>query len=220
MSLRIVLVEDHTLVRSATKALLDRTPGLEVVAEADTRGAALQAVEAFRPDLVITDIRLKDSNGIELTLDLKARYPAVRTLVLTAYPYEQYLRAMMRAGASGFLLKEATAEELLAAVRDIAEGRPAISGELRARMDAAGPYPEEQHLSRTLTARELEVLELLQVPLNVAEVSERLNISRKTVYAHLSHIQSKLGESTVEGAVRRALDLHLLGPANQTDATR
>ena len=210
--IRVVLVEDHTLVRHATKALLSREPSLEVVGEADSAATALQLIAEVEPDVAVVDIRLKGSSGIDLAKAIKRDHPGTKVLVLTAYGFDQYLKAMVKAGAKGYLLKESSAAELLRAIREVHEGGTVLPTDLEARLaDIPAdhrPLDDPRPLGK-LTMRELEVLELLQA-LSSREIAQRLGLSRKTVNTHVGHILCKLGQPSRAKAVARALEGRVL----------
>ena len=193
--IRVLLVEDHALVRGAVHALLERSPRLQVIGEAESASQALEFLERHPTDVVVTDIRLKGSSGVDLAVAIEKRCPATKTLVLTAYAYEQYLRASRKAGAEGYLLKQATTDELLGAIIDIYEDRTVypetMAGTFRRfRVDNTH---QNYVTARDLTPREVEIMELLDVFFSPLKIASRLGLSPKTVYTHLGHIQAKTG---------------------------
>ena len=188
-TIRVLLVEDHAMVRGAVRAVLERNPRIQVIGEAESVQGALDLLEVQPADVVITDIRLKGSSGLDLAAAIEKRCPTTKTLVLTAYAYEQYIRATLKAGAEGYLLKQATTDELLDAVIDVHEDRIVLPLELM-----KSPTYSEYATARDLTPREVEIMELLQDFISPLGIASRLGLSRKTVYTHLRHIQAKVGK--------------------------
>lgn len=215
-AIKVLLVEDHALVRSATRTLLSQDAQIVIVGETDNAGDASVMVESLRPDLVITDIRLRNSNGFDLTKAVKRAHPEIKVLVLTAYEYEQYLHAMSRAGADGYLLKLVSAEELRGSVHGICAGDIALAESMDIPEQAAEGSIARETLVRSLTSREIEILELVQASCNTQEIADRLHLSRKTVYTHLSRIESKLGTSNPVGSLDRAENLGIIRPVAES----
>ncbi len=207
-ALRIILVEDHVLVRQGTRELLERHPGLQVVGEAGDGEQAIRLVDQHRPDVVLMDISLPGMNGIEATRQIKARHPATAVLVLTAYDDDQYVFALLEAGAAGYLLKDVSADELARAVQAVQAGEsvlhPAIARKVvdyfSRRRGGGGPDALE-----ALTAREMDVLRLAARGMTNREIADRLFISVRTVQVHLSHIFAKMEVGSRTEAVLRAL---------------
>ncbi|WP_309064813.1 response regulator transcription factor [Microbacterium sp.] len=206
MTLRLVLVDDHPVVRAGVRALIESSDDLQVVGEAADAGAAMRVVEAERPDVVLMDLSLGDGvGGIEATARLRALDPAPAVLVLTTYDSESDILRALDAGAAGYLLKDAPPEQLFAGIRAVAKGEPAlapsVAGVLMRR--AASPQPR-------MTEREVEVLELLADGLGNRELAKALFVSEATVKSHLSHIYGKLGVDTRAGAVAAAIEQRII----------
>lgn len=215
--IRVLIAEDHAVVREGTRRLLEEHPDLQIVAEA---GVGIEAVEQARrtiPDVALVDIRLPRVNGIEATRRIRAESPATRVLVLSAYDDDDYVLALMQAGTSGYLLKNVPAHEVVEAVRAVARGEvvlhPAIAQKL-ARLWAAGAGPgaAAQRTGNPLSPRETEVLRLVARGLRNTEIAEALHISVRTVEGHLNSIFTKLGvrsrtEAVIYGAARNWWDL-------------
>jgi len=195
--IRILLADDHALVREGTKELLEREDDLEVVAEASDGKTAVQLATKQRPDVVIMDFAMPKLNGIEATRQIKAIDPSIAVLVLTAYDNEQYIFAFLEAGAAGYLLKDAHIDELIKAIRAVHAGEsilhPAIARKVINRFARpAEKYGKEAALNQ-LTKRELEVLKLAAKGMSNREIALDLSISVRTVQTHLSNIFTKIG---------------------------
>jgi len=197
---RVVLVDDHALMRQGIRTILTAQPGIEVVGEAASGEEALALVPAVRPDVVCMDVEMPGMGGIEATRRLVAD-PAVgaRILVLTTFQDEGSLLAALEAGAGGFLLKNARPEHLVDGIRAIAAGESLLAPEVtRAVIERAMARPEEaapaiaDQLVGQLTERELEVLRLLATGLSNEEIAERLVVGRATVKTHVSNVLTKL----------------------------
>ena len=205
--LRVLIAEDHTLVREGTRHILEQDPGIEVVGEAERGDRAVELARALRPDVVILDIRMPGLNGLDATRRLRELLPATRVLVLSAYDDEQYVLEAMRAGAAGYLLKTAPSRELLSAVHMVGLGatvlQDAVSRHLIEARHARGSVP-------ALSDRELEVVRLLARGLANKEVARELGISRRTVEGHLNNIFAKLGVSSRVELLLSAMAHHLV----------
>jgi len=189
--LRTVIVDDHELLRAGTRGILDGAEGFEVVGEASDADEARDVVEDFDPDLVITDIRMPTSNGIDLARQLVDAHPGLHVVILSAYDDEHYVRAAMAAGVSGYLLKTLPSHELVAALRD-ACAAPTRSTLPRGRgeKDLADHHPG---VDERLTARESEVVQLVARGMSNKAIANQLGISPRTVEGHLNHVFDKLG---------------------------
>lgn len=221
--IRVLLVEDHLLVRHATKLLIQQDPSVIVVGEAADLSEALGLVKDVMPHVALIDIRLRNSSGIDLAAMIKRRYPWVKVLALTAFDHEQYARAMARVGVEGYLMKDISGAELLEAIHAAHEGRPVMSSWAGSGLIAHEPrhIGASQALpKRPLTAREMEILEMLQGSLSGQEIAERLRLSPKTIHTHLSHILAKLGQPTLHGAVESAVTVGLLTRVDAGEAAR
>ena len=206
---RVLLVEDHVIVRQGIKALFSDEPDLEIVGEADDGRAALQSVSELEPDVVLMDISMPGLNGIEATRQIRQNHPEVRVVVLSMHSNEEYVFQVLRAGASGYVLKQSDSSEVLTAIRAALAGgsflsppisRTVIDDYVR-RAEARGG-DEDLEL---LTSREREVLQLLAEGLSNREIAEQLNISIKTVETHRSNMMGKLGVSSKTELVKYAL---------------
>ena len=202
MSISLLLADDHAVVRAGTRQLLERQPDMRVVGEASNGEEAVRLAVQLKPDVVIMDVRMPGMSGVEATRRIKQEVPQVAVLVLTAHDDDEYIFALLQAGANGYLLKTAEIDELVRAIRAVASGRsmldPAVAGKVMAQF-ASGRAPAEwtsgarKDEFEGLTERELEILRLVGRGLTNKEIGRKLFISDRTVQAHLSNIFSKLG---------------------------
>lgn len=194
--IRVVIADDQAMVRSGLRALLTGEPDIEVVAEAENGEVAVDAVLAHRPDVVLMDIRMPVLNGLEATRRLVSAGSPAKVLVLTTFDLDEYVFEALRSGASGLLLKDATAEELVRAVKTLAGGEALLDPTVTRRViDAFVKAPVARpaaDLREMLTEREIEVLKLLAGGLSNAEIGSHLYISPATAKTHVSSILTKL----------------------------
>lgn len=206
MNLRLVLVDDHPVVRAGLRALIESSDDLEVVGEASDAEAAAEVVAATRPDVVLMDLSLGDGvGGIEATRRLTAVADGPAVLVLTTYDTESDILRALDAGARGYLLKDAPPAELFAGIRAVAKGEPALAPSVAATLMRRAASPEPR-----MTEREVEVLELLADGQGNREMAKALFVSEATVKSHLSHIYTKLGVDTRAGAVAAAIEQRII----------
>lgn len=204
--IRVLVADDHAVVRAGIVALLADEADIEVVGQAADGEQAVAQALALKPDLVVMDVRMPRLTGDEATARILAAAPEVRVLVLTTYESDASILSAIEAGASGYLLKAAPAEELLAGVRSVAAGEvalsPAIAAQLVTRMRQPAPA--------TLTARETEVLRLVAQGLSNRVIGEHLHLGEATVKTHLLRTFEKLGVSDRTRAVTLAMERGLL----------
>jgi len=211
--IRLILADDHALLRQGTAELLRREPDLEVIGEASNGLEAVELARHLRPDLVAMDVRMPTLSGLEATRRLREVAPEVRVLVLTAYDEDQYVFSLLQAGASGYLLKSAPVSELVKAIHRVCQGDtpldPLIARKLVLRVSDQGvrlaAAREEVHLAEELTARELDVLRLLARGLSNRAIADELSISDRTVQTHLTNIFAKLHVTSRMEAVLMAI---------------
>ena len=193
--LRLLVVDDHEVVRQGLVALIDRREKFQVVAEAGTVEEALDAARRFQPDLVIMDVRLPDGSGIEACREIRAELPATRVVMLTSYPDEEAVLSAIIAGASGYLLKQIRARDLVSALEAVGRGEslldPAVTEKVleRVRRIASGTYTDEL---AQLTAQEQKILQLVAEGKTNKEIASEVFLSDKTVKNYVSSILSKL----------------------------
>ena len=215
--IRILLVDDHAVIRSALKMLLESQPNIEIVGEASNGNEAIQLAGVTQPDVVIMDITLPDISGIEATLRLKKLHPEVAVVALTIHEDEQYFFEMLKAGASGYVPKRAAPEDLVSAIWAAYEGDiyiyPSLSKALVADFlhragEEAGPSPQLEEL----TQREMEVLQMLASGLSNDEIAESLVISKHTVARHRENLMRKLNLHSRSELVKYAIRKGLIEP--------
>ena len=206
--IRVLLAEDHVIVREGTRELVQHEPDMEVVGEASDGEEAIQLAAKLRPDVVIMDIAMPKLNGIEATKQIKELYPATAVLVLTAYDDDQYIFALLEAGAAGYLLKNVRGRELIDAIRAVYAGEsvlhPAITRKVIESFLPAGK-PAERRIAEPLSEREMEVIKLAGRGMSNKDIAEELSLSVRTVQSHLGNIFNKLGVGSRTEAVLYAL---------------
>jgi DNA-binding NarL/FixJ family response regulator len=214
---RVVLADDQALVRGGFRMILDARPDIEVVGEAGDGAEAVEIVERLRPDVVLMDVRMPEVDGLEATRRIVASGSPTRVIVLTTYDVDDSVFAALRAGASGFMLKDVRPAELVEAIRVVAQGdallAPSVTRRLLDRFADSLPGPATPLPDLAdLTEREGEVLRLVALALSNAEIAERLVVTEATVKTHVSSILRKLGLRDRVQAVVLAYDLGLVRP--------
>ena len=210
--IRAVVVDDHAVVRSGIRLLLEREDDLEVVGEAGNGKDAIFAVRALKPDVILLDVVMPGESGIDVLPSLLKESPQTKVLVLSMQDDPSYVREAFAAGASGYVLKEAADEEVVAAVREIANGGRYVHPALGARMVTAEAEARAAAKADPLSEREREVLRLLALGHTNQEIAKMLYISVRTAETHRAHIMQKLRISTRAELVRYALAQGLLEP--------
>jgi DNA-binding NarL/FixJ family response regulator len=214
--IKVLLVDDQPLVREGLRRILRPRAGFEVVGECDDGDQVEEAVAATSPDVVVMDVRMKRVDGAEATRRLRARSGTPPVLVLTTFDEDEVLSAALRAGASGFQLKDAAGAELVKAVRTVAEGGCyldlAVTHRVLSAFRAGVARPAVRSPDASLTPRELDVLKLVGRGLANAEIARSLYISEVTVKAHLGHVLTKLGLRDRAAAIVYAFDTGLVQP--------
>ena len=210
MSLRVLIVDDHAVVRSGLRMLLDAEKDIEVVAEAGDARTAVFEVRAHKPDVILMDVVMPGASGIEATQSVLKEAPDASVLVLSMQDDPRYVREAFAAGASGYVLKEAADEELVAAIREVAGGGRYVHPELGARLIQADAEERARADADPLSDREREVLRLLALGHTNQEIAKMLYLSVRTVETHRSHIMQKLRLSTRAELVQHAIDSGLL----------
>jgi len=193
---RVLVAEDHAILRDGLRALLSASPDMEVVGEVDNGRDAVRQIYALKPDLVLMDLSMPGTNGVEAIREIKRRNLEIRILALTAHKNEEYIRAALHAGASGYMLKDSTHAELLTAIRSVMAGKIYLSPGVSEKVISGylGDDRAETATTRqdTLTNREREILKLVAEGMQNKEVSAYLSISVKTVEKHRANMMKKL----------------------------
>jgi DNA-binding NarL/FixJ family response regulator len=212
---RLLIADDQELVRVGLRSMLAGERWLEIVGEATNGHEALELCRRLQPDLALLDVRMPELDGLAATRAIRQACPETRVLIVTTHESTEYLLAALNAGAAGYLLKDATRPELIAAVRQVLRGESSLNGELAARalqrLASARADPTAA-LPERLTRREQEVLRLLAEGLTNREIAHSLTISVGTVKIHVEHIIAKLGVADRTQAAVRAVELGLLEP--------
>lgn len=215
-SIRILLADDHTIVRDGLRALLESQPGLEVVASVCNGRQAVQTACQLRPDVVVMDIAMPELNGLEAAAQIQRNCPNVRIIILSIHATSEHIYQAFRAGAMGYLLKESAGSELVEAVRTVAGGRrylaqriseTVLDDYLRQRAEAHQPSPLER-----LSEREREVLQLVAEGLSSAQIAVRLSLSPRTVETYRARLMDKLELHDLPSLIRFAIENGLTVP--------
>jgi DNA-binding NarL/FixJ family response regulator len=218
MTVRVVLADDQPLVRAGLRVLIADTPDLHVAGEAGTGAQAVQLAQDLRPDVVVMDIRMPGMDGIEATAMITANDAAARVVVLTTFDDDDYVYAALRAGASGFLVKDMALDDILAAIRVVAAGDALIAPSVTRRLIAQfarrpGPAPPPRGEIEGITEREREVLTMVGRGLTNAEIAASLFISAATAKAHVARLLAKLGARDRVQLVIAAYESGLIPPS-------
>lgn len=205
----IVIAEDHTIVRKGLRALLDSHPDFKVIGEAEDGRMAIRCVDQLRPDIILLDLTMPRTNGLEAVREIKRQFPEIRVLVLTVHKTEEYVQATLEAGADGYVSKDDTHTELIIAIKNVLAGKPYLSPGISDRVirgylkgkKKAGP----ETLFNTLTQREQEVLKLIAEGYTNKSIGDYLCISYKTVDKHRTNLMKKLDLHTTAALTTYAL---------------
>lgn len=219
--IRVLLADDHNLVRAGMSALLEQDPEIEVVAEAQNGRQVRALVESRKPDIVLMDISMPELNGLDATSQLLKEFPTLRVIILSMHATKGYVLQALRAGASGYLLKGAATPELALAVKAVARGETYLSSTvskfvIEAFRRGASGEPENggtsNRVEADLTPRQREVLQLIAEGNSTKEIAEKLNISVKTAKTHRSELMRRLDIHEIAGLVRYAIQIGLVSP--------
>ncbi len=205
---KIILVDDHPLVREWLTNLIHQQPDLIVCGEAETASAALQTIEATKPDVAIVDISLKDSSGIELIKNIKASHSQVAVIVLSMHDERLYAERALRAGARGYIMKRETTKKIIAAIRRVLEGKLYLSEHLAdvfAEKFVDGSATAVNSPIEQLSDRELEVFQMLGEGCETRQIAESLNVSMKTIQVYCARIKEKLKLANATELLREAI---------------
>ncbi len=212
MTIRIVLADDHTILRQGLKSLLAEEPDFQILGEAGNGLEALKQVERLKPDVLVVDVMMPELNGLEVTRQARERCPGLRVVVLSMHAREAYVMEAIRNGASAYVLKDSQAHDLVQAIRDVMEGRRFLSAPLTARL-MDDYFEKAQQVAdpfETLTAREREVFQLVAEGLTSGDIAGRLNVSARTVDVYRANIMHKLHLKSQTDLIRLALKRGIL----------
>ncbi|NRD77254.1 response regulator transcription factor [Bacillus sp. BRMEA1] len=194
--IKLMLVDDHAVLRDGLKNIMGLESDIEVVSEAVNGNDAIEKVKDSLPDVILMDINIPEKNGIEATSVIKKMYPGVKILILTMFDHDEYFMAAIREGADGYLLKDAPSQHVVDAIRSVANGQSVIHPSMTKKLlslHQPKPEPVEEKMDGALTMREKEVMLCLVKGMNNKEIAQNLFISDKTVKIHVSNIFKKLG---------------------------
>ena len=212
--IRILLADDHTLVRAGFCKLLESVPGIEVVGEASNGRDALEMIQAKGPDMVLMDIGMPGLNGLEVTARVTHDLPKIRVIILSMHSDKEYVLKALRAGASGYLLKDADISQLEMAIRAVAEGETFLSPSISRHVitDYVTRAGSESSSREELTPRQREILQLIAEGRSKQEIAQTLGVSVKTVETHRDQMMERLGIHDVAGLVRYAIRTGVVTP--------
>ncbi len=211
--IRVILADDHTLVRAGIRALLEKLPGVEVVGEADDGREVLKLVKLHRPDVVLMDITMPGLNGLDAAARIIKDFPDVRVIILSMHNNEEYYWRALKAGAAGYLLKKAATAELETALQQVVRGEVYLSKEISARLlkkISVDGLADQKSPLEELTGRQREILQLVAEGQNTKQIAELLKVSPKTVEYHRMKLMESLNVHDVPGLVRFALRVGLI----------
>jgi len=205
--IRVLLADDHAIVRAGIRQFLEHAGDIQVVAEADDGEMAKELIQQKQPDVAVLDIQMPKSSGIEVTRWVRSNFPRVGVLVLTAFDDDPYVMAVLQAGANGYVLKTASPVDLIKAVRDVNDGKSVLDPSVTQKLLSQLSRPKDISSVEALTSREMEVLELVAKGFTNKAIGVQLGISDRTVQGHLAHIFGKLQAGSRTEAVMRAVSL-------------
>ena len=208
--IRVLLADDHHIVRAGVRQLLESANDLQVIAEAGDGEEARVLIEKHKPDVAVLDIQMPKASGIEVTRWVRSQFPEVGVLILTAYDDDPYVMAVLQAGANGYVLKTGQADELIQAVRDVHEGKSALASSITRKLMSNIFKGPEKKIVEPLTDREIDVLRLAAKGFTNKSIGVQLTISDRTVQGHLAHIFAKLQANSRTEAVMRGVALGLI----------
>ncbi|MBI3805151.1 MAG: response regulator transcription factor [Nitrospirae bacterium] len=221
--IKILIADDHTIVRQGMRRLLEGYPDLEVVGESQDGDETVAAAERLAPELVIMDISMPGFSGLEATRKIKKKYPAIKIVILTVHAEKEYIFQILQSGASGYLLKGSPIEELVTAIRAVDRGEsylspPVSKSIIESYVTGRGVRAQTAVKSQSLTTREREVLRLIAEGHTSKSIAGRLSLSSKTIETHRSHIMQKLNIHNAAGLIRYAIQKGWVGIAPSAES--
>ncbi|TXT26783.1 MAG: LuxR family transcriptional regulator [Gallionellaceae bacterium] len=208
--IKILVVDDHALIRKGMKQILDNTEDMRVAGEADSGAQAIRMVQASPYDVVLLDITMPDRNGIDVLRQLKINHPQMPVLMLSMHPEEQYALRSMKAGAAGYLSKQSAPTQLVKAIRQVASGKKYISSELAEQLAEGLSQGYQELLHQTLSNREYQTLCLMASGKSLSEIADTMSLSAKTVSVYRARLLEKMKLKNNAEAVRYAINNHLI----------
>ncbi len=212
--IKILLADDHHMVRAGIRQLLESAGDIQIVAEAGDGEEAQALIQKHKPDVAVLDIQMPKASGIEVTRWVRAQMPEIGVLILTAYDDEPYVTAVLQAGANGYVLKTASTAELIQAVHDVYEGKSVLDPAITQKLMSSLFKGTEKKIIDPLTDRELDVLRLAAKGFTNKAIGVQLSVSDRTVQGHLAHIFAKLQANSRTEAVMRGVSLGLISQNN------
>jgi DNA-binding NarL/FixJ family response regulator len=212
MEKRIIIIDDHPIVRKGFAQLINREKDLRVVGEAEDQQSAREIIEKTAPDLALVDLTLKESDGLELIKDITVLYPKVKTLVISLHDERVYAERALRAGAKGYIMKSEATENVMTAIRQVLKGSIYLSSDMQERIlqQYADNGAEERSMVDILSDREFEVFQLIGKGLDTHSIAGRLTLSVKTIETYKAHIKNKLNLQSSTELIQRAVEWNLL----------
>ena len=207
--IKVLLAEDHVVVRESIRRSLEHESNIKVVGEANNGKEAVEMTRSLKPDVILMDISMPELNGIEATKEIKSFQPGAKILILTAYDYEQYIFSLLEAGAAGYLLKDISSRELITAINTVYKGdvvlHPAIARKVMWRFQQTKEQPAEKETSSLLTGHEVSVLKMAAKGMGNSAIANELSLSVRTIESHLGTIFNKLSVGSRTEAVIQAM---------------
>jgi DNA-binding NarL/FixJ family response regulator len=216
LTIRVLLADDHAVVRAGIRQFLERAGDIQVIGEASDGEMAVEMIERMAPDVAVLDIQMPKATGIEVSREIRAHRWPIGVLILTSYDDDPYISAVLKTGANGYVLKTASPDEIIHAVRDVYQGKSVLDAEILPKVMAQIANPNPAPLYEPLTDREIEILSLVARGLTNKVVGIKLKISDRTVQGHIARIFEKLQATSRTEAVMRGVSLGLIQLPEET----
>jgi DNA-binding NarL/FixJ family response regulator len=213
MSIKIIIADDHKLVSTSLIPLLNSQAGMQVIAEVGSGGKAVELAATLKPDIVVMDIGMAELNGIEATRQIVSKHPRIKIIILTMHADRRYITEALKAGASGYLTKGCSFEELVTAIRTVSDNKKYLSPEISEviiQNSLSSSRDGQATVSPVLTKREREVLQLLAEGKTIKEIAFKCNVSIKTIYTHREKVMQKLKIDSIAGVIKYAIQSGLV----------